>query len=104
MIITPSNVPANFLWNNQNRLRKFKKCDFFRLIMAAILWHLEQLVRNFALYSRTTQGMRMQNMIGISVTLRTIEPAQMYAQILDPAAVASNISKTYRQTLHVGPN
>ena len=42
-------------------------------------WNLEQFLgRNFALHSRTTQGMCMQSMIGISVTLMMLDPVQKF--------------------------
>ena len=61
--------------------------------MAAILRDLEQLGRYFALHFKTGQGMYMRYMIGLSVTMRNLDPGQ----ILDPAApgVASNLSKAY---------
>ena len=57
---------------NENKFGKVEKCDFYRLKMAAILWNLEQLGQNFALHSKTTHGMCMQNMIGISATLKAL--------------------------------
>ena len=71
--VNPSNVSAKFLWNNRNRLWKSWKFDFFIMIMAAILWNLEQLSRYSALHSRTIQGMCICK-IGIYVTLRCLEP------------------------------
>ena len=44
--------------------------------MAAILWNLEQLGQNLALHSGTTPDIYLQNMIGISVTLRMLDPGQ----------------------------
>ena len=69
--------------------------------MTSISLNLEQLVRYIAcaLHTRTTKGMCMQNIIGISVTVRALEPGvrtMIRAHILDPpppppvvAAVAS---------------
>ena len=73
VLLTTSNVPANFRWSNQNRLgEKCKKCDFFRCKMAAISLNPEYLGLNFALHSGTTQGTCVQNIIGISAKLRAV--------------------------------
>ena len=46
--------------------------------MATILQNLDQLGQNFALHSETTQSMCLQNIIGISVQLRALDPAQRF--------------------------
>ena len=76
----PKQFPTKFCGIlNQIRLgRKCKNVIFIRLKMAAILWNLEQLGRNFSLHSRTTQRMCMQNIYGISVIMRALEPAQRF--------------------------
>ena len=95
--LTPSNVPTMFRWDNRNSFGE--KCNmlFFQLKMAAILWNLEQLGRNFALHSGTTQDMCLQHMIGITVILRMlhVDPGQKQ---MDPVTVAaaSMLSNTYR--------
>ena len=58
-------------------LEKSKRMWFFRTKMA-ISWNLQQLGWNFALLSSTTQGMCMRNIIGISVIMRALEPAQRF--------------------------
>ena len=56
-----------------------QKCDIFYLKLPSfILWDLEQLGRNFALSTRTIQGMCTEDMIGISVTMRMLEPTQRF--------------------------
>ena len=77
--------------------------------MAAIMWNLDELGRNFALYFGTTKGICMQSMIGTSVLLRMlvhvkydwnickIEDARsctmIQAHILDPAMAAAQMYK-----------
>ena len=73
--LTPSNVPATFRWNNQNKLGEMCENVFFLLTIAAILWNLQQLGRNFVLDSGTTHGICMQSIIGIYVIMRILEPA-----------------------------
>ena len=78
--------------------------------MADISRNIELLGRNFALHSGTTQSMCLQNIIGISVKLRALDPSQRFKHtfwILDPpplAAAASMLSKTYKSHTHVGPD
>ena len=62
--------PYQVRWNNQTRFGEKWKNVIFLLKMATILWNLKQLHQNFALHSRTTQGVCMQNMIGTFETLR----------------------------------
>ena len=92
-----------FFWITRIDLEKSAKMWYFLLKMAAILWNLWQLGRNFGLHSGTTQDLCLQNMIGISrVILRS--RTKIPVHILDPAA-ASMLSKiVVALTLNVEPN
>ena len=46
--------------------------------MAAILRDLEQLGQYLALHTRTTQGLRLQKIIGISGIMRALDPGQRF--------------------------
>ena len=62
-------------------ITKTQKCKiviFFRIKIAAILRNLEQFGQDFALHSRTTQGMCMQNIIGIPVIMRALALEQRF--------------------------
>ena len=50
----------------------------FLFKMAAILRNLEQLGRYFALHTMTTQSMCLQNIFGISVIMRALDPGQRF--------------------------
>ena len=78
--------------------------------MATISWNLEQLGRNFALHTGTTQDVRLQNIIGISLKLRALVSAQRFDNtfwILLLLLRRRQWLKTYKThigyTLHVGP-
>ena len=83
-----------------------QKCDCFQLKMATISRNLEQLARNFALHSRTTEYMCLQNIIGISVKMRALGPGQRLQRtfwILWRRRL-QRYEKHIGPTLHVGPN
>ena len=61
-----------------NSLREKCKNVIFQFKMAAISWNLEQLGPNSALQSGTTQDVCVQNIIGISLKLRVLGPAQRF--------------------------
>ena len=58
--------------------RKEQKCDFFKMKNCCHFVEYWAIGRNFALYSRTTKGMCMQNVIGISAILRALVPSQTF--------------------------
>ena len=79
--------------------------------MAAILRNLEQLGRNFALYSRSTQDMCLQHIIRTSVKTRALGLGQGFEKrfwILPLLLMRRRQLQTYQthigQTLHVVPN
>ena len=84
----------------------------FCIQMATILWDLEQLHvgRFFALHTRTNQGMCLQNIIGISVTMRALEMGQRFEHtfwiilLLLRWWQLQRYQKLIGPTLHVGPN
>ena len=66
--------------------------------MATISRNLEQLGRNFALHSGTTQDMCLKNIVWITVTVRALDPGQRFEHtyVLDPpppATAALTLSK-----------
>ena len=78
----------------------------FLLKMAVILQNLLQLGQTYALGCGTTQGMCMQNIIGISVIMRALELVQRFANtvwILRQWRLQC-CQKQIGPTLHVGPN
>ena len=101
--LTPSDAPTMFRWNNENTLGE----KWISIEIATILWNLKQLGQNFALHSRTTQSISIQTIIGISVTMRTLEPAQRFKHtfwILRWGRRFQTYPKYIGPTLHVEPN
>ena len=73
--LTPSKAPTEFHWNNLNRFgEKYKNATFSTEKSCGILSNCA----NCALHFGTTQNMCPQNMIGISVILRMLDPGQRF--------------------------
>ena len=77
--------------------------------MATISQDPEQLGhrRYFVLYTRITQGMCLQNIIVITVTIRVLEPGQRFRHtlwILRGVTAVPTQSKHIGSTLYGGPN
>ena len=75
--------------------------------MDAILWNIEQLGQSLTLHSKTTQGLYTQNMIGISVILRTLDPVQRFEHIFWIQQRWQRLQMYQKHivpTLHAGPN
>ena len=70
--------PPSFVRITEIDLGKSTKKWFLKFKMATISRNLEQLGWNFALSSGTTQDLCMQNIIGISVKLRALDPTQRF--------------------------
>ena len=109
VLLTPSNVPGMFRWNNQNRLGE--KCEkaIFLFKMAAISRNPEHLCQNFAPHSTTTKSMCMQNIVRTSPIMRALEPAQrlkhtFFLQQQQGPRQLQRYKKHIGPILHVGPN
>ena len=75
--------------------------------MAAILQNLYHLGPNFALHSRTTQDMCVQNIIGISAKLRALARSQRFSytfRILRRRRRLQTNRTHIGPHIHVGPN
>ena len=60
----------------KNVMHKVQKYNIFSIENGCHFVVLKQLGPNFALHSRATQGICMQNITGISVIMKALEPAQ----------------------------
>ena len=69
--------------------------------MATILRNLEQLGRHLALLSGTIHSIRSQNIIGISVKLRALDPAQRFEHTFWNLFLRRRRLQIYQT--HIGP-
>ena len=79
-------------------------------ILATILGDLEQLGRYFVLHTRTSQGMCLQNITGISVIMRALDPGQRFEHTFWilllpslPLILCRRQQQLQRHQKHLGP-
>ena len=100
----------NFVGITRIDCYKSAKILFLKFKMAAISRNLEQLRPHFALHSRITQHMCLQNIIGISAKLRVLGPNQIFHYSINTFWILLmrrqqlQTNQTHiGPTLHVGP-